>query len=95
VELGDKIFLAAYCYLVGGTHKHDRTDIPIMDQERTAQGIGIGDNCWLGAGVVVDDGVKVGRDAIIGAGAVVNKDVEDYKIVGGIPAKLLKDRRDN
>ena len=93
VELGSKIFLAAYCYLVGGTHKYDRTDIPIMDQERTALGISVGDNTWLGAGVVVDDGVKIGNDAIVGAGAVVNKNVDDFAIVGGVPAKFLKDRR--
>lgn len=93
VALGDKIFLAAYCYLVGGTHKFDRTDIPIMDQERQALGISVGDNTWLGAGVVVDDGVSIGRDAIVGAGAVVNKDVEEYSIVGGVPAKFIKDRR--
>lgn len=95
VELGSKIFLAAYCYLVGGTHKYDRTDIPIMDQERTALGISVGDNSWLGAGVVVDDGVTIGRDAIVGAGAVVNKNVDEYAIVGGVPAKFLKGRRDS
>lgn len=94
VVLGKKIFLAAYCYLVGGTHRFDRTDIPIMDQEREARGIAVGDHCWLGAGVVIDDGVNIGRDAIVGAGAVVNKDVPEYAIVGGVPAKLIKDRRD-
>jgi len=94
VTLGDKIFLAAYCYLVGGTHKYDRTDIPIMDQERSAIGISVADNCWLGAGVVIDDGVTIARDAIVGAGAVVNKDVDEYAIVGGVPARLLKDRRE-
>jgi len=93
VVLGSKIFLAAYCYLVGGTHRFDRTDIPIMDQEREAKGIAIGDNCWLGAGAVIDDGVTIGRDAIVGAGAVVNKDVDEYGIVGGVPARLIKDRR--
>lgn len=93
VELGSKIFLAAYCYLVGGTHKFDRTDIPIMDQERQAKGISVADNCWLGAGVVIDDGVNIARDAIVGAGAVVNKDVDEYAIVGGVPAKFIKDRR--
>lgn len=93
VVLGSKIFLAAYCYLVGGTHRFDRTDIPIMDQDREARGIEVGDNCWLGAGAVVDDGVTIGRDAIIGAGAVVNKDVSEFAVAGGIPAKFIKDRR--
>jgi acetyltransferase-like isoleucine patch superfamily enzyme len=95
VVLGGRIFLAAYCYLVGGTHKFDRTDIPIMEQERTAMGISVGDNCWLGAGVIVDDGVTIGHDAIVGAGAVVNRDVGDFAVVGGVPAKFLKDRRNS
>lgn len=95
VVLGSKIFLAAYCYLVGGTHKFDRTDMPIMDQEREARGITVGDNTWLGAGTVIDDGVDIGHDAIVGAGAVVNRNVEDFAIVGGVPAKFLKDRRAN
>lgn len=94
VALGSRIFLAAYCYLVGGTHRFDRTDIPIMDQERTARGIAVGDNCWLGAGAVVDDGVTIGRDAVVGAGAVVTRDVPDYAIVGGVPARQIRDRRE-
>jgi acetyltransferase-like isoleucine patch superfamily enzyme len=93
VILGSRIFLAAYCYLVGGTHKFDRTDIPIMDQERVAKGITVGDNVWLGAGVVIDDGVTIGDDAIVGAGAVVNRSVDPFAIVGGVPARFLKDRR--
>lgn len=93
VVLGSRIFLAAYCYLVGGTHDFDRTDIPIMEQDRQAKGITVADNCWLGAGVVVDDGVTIGRDAIVGAGAVVNNAVAEYAIVGGVPARFIKDRR--
>ena len=94
VVLGKKIFLAAYCYLVGGTHHAGRTDIPIMDQEREAKGIEVGDGCWLGAGVVVDDGVEIGEDAIVGAGAVVTRDVPAFAVAGGVPARVLKDRRE-
>ena len=63
--------MAAYTYLVGGDHLYDRVDIPVLQQGRTARGIDVGDDVWLGAHVVVTDGSRIGRDAIIGAGAVV------------------------
>ena len=85
--------MAAFCYLVGGDHESDRTDIPVLFQGRSSKGIQIDENVWLGAGVAVLDGVTIGRDSIIGAGAVVNKDVPDYAIAAGLPAKFLWDRR--
>src|SRR5207237_6251396 len=69
VRVGKKVLMAAYTYLVGGDHLYDRTDLPVLDQSRTAQGIEIGDHACLGAHVVVTDGSRVGRDAIVGAGA--------------------------
>ena len=61
---------------------------------RTAAGIDIGDHAWLGAHVVVTDGSKVGRDAIIGAGAVVVGEIPEFAIAVGIPAKVVRDRRE-
>jgi acetyltransferase-like isoleucine patch superfamily enzyme len=94
VRIGKNVLLAAYVYLVGGTHHFDRTDVPILFQERSSQGIEVGDNAWLGAHAVVFDGVKIGKECIIGAGAVVNKDVPDWKIAAGVPAKIVQDRRE-
>ncbi len=94
VRVGKNVLLAAYVYLVGGTHHFGRTDIPILFQERSSQGIEVGDNAWLGAHAVVFDGVEIGKECIIGAGAVVNKDVPDWKIAVGVPAKIVQDRRD-
>ncbi len=85
--------MAAFCYLVGGDHDSDRTDIPVIKQGRSSKGIVIDQGVWLGAGVAVLDGVTIGRDSIIGAGAVVNKDVPEYAIAAGLPAKFLWDRR--
>jgi len=94
VRIGKNVLLAAYVYLVGGTHHFNRTDTPILFQERSSQGIEVDDNAWLGAHAVVFDGVKIGKECIIGAGAVVNKDVPDWKIAVGVPAKVVQDRRD-
>jgi serine acetyltransferase len=55
--------------------------------------ISIGDNVWLGAHVVVADGVTIGRDAVIGAGAVVTADIPEYHVAAGVPARAMRDRR--
>jgi len=94
VRIGKKVLVAAYTYLVGGDHLYDRVDIPVLDQGRTARGIDVGDNVWLGAHVVVTDGSRVGRDAIVGAGAVVVGEVPEFAIATGIPAKVVRDRRE-
>ncbi|WP_341868523.1 DapH/DapD/GlmU-related protein [Marinilactibacillus kalidii] len=52
----------------------------------------IGHDVWIGHGVTIQSGVTVGDGAVIGAGAVITKDVAPYTIVGGIPAKPLKER---
>ena len=93
VRVGKSVLMAAYTYLVGGDHLYDRVDIPVLDQGRTAQGIEIADNVWLGTHVVVTDGSTIGRDAIVGAGAVVVGEVAEFAIAAGIPAKTIRDRR--
>jgi len=94
VKIGKKVLVGAYSYFVGGGHKFDRIDIPIIDQGREANGITIKDDVWVGAGVKVLDGITVNESSILGTGTVVTKDVPMYAIVGGIPAKLIKDRRE-
>lgn len=54
--------------------------------------ITIGNDAWIGAAAIVLDGVKIGNGAIVSAGSVVNKDVPDYAIVGGVPAKVIRYR---
>lgn len=92
-RIGRKALLAAYCYVVGAGHDTARTDIPILDQPNvTRGGSEVGDGCWLGARVTVMDGVKIGRDSIVGAHALVTKDIPDFSIAVGIPAKVTGSR---
>ena len=65
----------------------------IFQGETTGKKVIIGDDVWLGRNVLVMPGVKIGKGSIVAAGAVVTKDVPEYKIVGGVPARILKDRK--
>lgn len=58
--------------------------------ERKVGSVILDEGCWIGANATILNGVKIGKCAVVAAGAVVNRDVEDYTVVGGVPAKLIK-----
>ena len=62
-----------------------------MERTTFAKPIKIHDGAWLGAGVIVTPGVTIGRGAVVAAGAVVSKDVPEYSLVGGVPAKVIRE----
>jgi acetyltransferase-like isoleucine patch superfamily enzyme len=92
VRVGAEQLIAAYCYLVGGTHHADDPTIPVLRQKRSSRGIRLGPGGWLGAHVTVLDGVRIGKNAVIAAGSVVHKNIPDYAVAGGNPVMLLKRR---
>lgn len=92
IEIGEKVLVAAYAYIVGGGHDFSRSDVPVVDQKRVAKGIKIEANAWIGAGVTVLDGVAVGEGTIVGAGAVVTSDLPANSLAAGTPAKVLRQR---
>lgn len=93
--IGSHVMMGPDCIMYSYSHAHDRLDIP-MDQQgfEDPTPIHIGDDVWIGARVIVLPGVKIGSHCIIGAGAVVTKDVPDYAIVGGVPAKVIRYRNE-
>lgn len=76
-------------------HNFEALDKPIRLQGATRKGVTIGNDCWIGSKVTILDGVNIGNNVIVAAGAVVNKNVPDYAVVGGVPAKIIKMRNEN
>ncbi len=93
VLVGPRVMLAAYTYLIGGGHASESAERAPLEQARTALGITVGEGAWLGAGVLVMDGLRVGEQALVGAGAVVTRDVEPYAVAAGVPARFLRSRK--
>ncbi len=76
-------------------HKFDSVDTPIQEQGGTTKPVTICDDVWLGTRVIVLPGVTIGKGAIAAAGAVVAREVPEFAIVGGCPAKVIKYRGGN
>ncbi len=93
ITIGNDVFLAPMVQMLAVNHMYHDTSRPISVQGITAQGITIEDGAWIGGGAIILDGVRIGRNAVVGAGAVVTKDVPDYCIVVGNPARVVRDIR--
>lgn len=96
--IGDHVMFGPNVTVITGRHRTDlvgRYMITVTDAEKRPEDdqevVFKGDN-WVGANATILQGVTIGRGAVIAAGAVVTKDVPDYAIVGGVPAKLIKYR---
>ncbi len=94
VTMGNGVRVGSHASILGFNHVHDDLTRPMHVQGLTSRGIVIGDDVWVGSGSIVVDGVTVGRHSILAAGAVVTKDVPEWAIVGGNPARVLRDRRE-
>ena len=93
VTIGDNVVFADRVYISDASHNYDDKDTPIIDNGTGFYGpVYIHSGAWIGIGACIMPGVTIGKNAIIGANAVVTKDVLDYNIVGGVPAKVIKEQ---
>lgn len=92
--IGKNVMMGPECIIFCSNHCFERTDIPMCEQGFTEdEPCIIGDDVWIGQRVMIMPGVKIGNGVVIAAGAVVTKDVPDYAIVGGVPAKIIRYRK--
>ncbi len=93
VQIGDNVMMAPEVIIITYGHGHKDLTKPMIEQGSTeSKPVIIGNDVWLGVRCIILPGVKIGDHVIVGAGAVVTKDVPDWAIVGGNPAKVVKFR---
>ena len=94
VSIGSHVNLAQGITITALNHNFTNKNKRIDEQGITTKQVTIGDDVWIGANAVILPGVTIGRHVVVAAGAVVTKDVPDNCIVGGVPAKVIKELRD-
>lgn len=94
VSIGSHVNLAQGITVTALNHNFTNKNKRIDEQGITTKQVTIGDDVWIGANAVILPGVTIGRHVVVAAGAVVTKDVPDNCIVGGVPAKVIKELRD-
>lgn len=93
IKIGKHCLIAAHCDIAATDHIFSDPTELIRKQRVTCKGIVIEDNCWLGCGVKVVDGVTIGEGSVVGAGAVVTKDIPPCSVAVGVPAKVVRSRQ--
>ena len=90
IEVGSDVIMGSYISFHSENHNFNDSSKLIRAQGVTSKGIKIGNNVWVGAKVTFLDGCEVGNNSVVAAGAVVNSIYPDNSIIGGVPAKLIK-----
>lgn len=94
IQIGDDVLIASHVSIMNGCNQHgiDRLDVPVREQTGTYPPVSIGEDTWIGEQATVT--ASVGKHCVIGAGSLVLTPIPDYAVAVGVPAKVVKDRRD-
>lgn len=98
LKIGKNVEMGPHVFISDHNHKYENVDIPIISQGITPNypprissvSLEIGDDCWIGTNVAIVAPVKIGKHCVIGANSVVNRDIPDYSVAVGSPAKVVK-----
>lgn len=91
IIIGNDVIGGQYIRFHSENHKYNNKSKLIREQGVTHEGIKVGNNCWIGAGVVFLDGAEIGNGCVVAANAVVTKKFPDNVVIGGLPAKIIKE----
>lgn len=94
VYIGKNVMIGPKCTIYTRNHEFSRVDKPMIEQGFSqSKAVIIEDDVWIGSNVIILPGRRIGKGSIVGAGSVVTKDIPQYAIVGGNPAKIIKFRK--
>ena len=91
-SIGDYTLIGPFVQISDNNHTTRRNNL-IKFQRSTIKAVTIGQDCWIGSGARILAGVTIGNGAVVGAGAVVTHDVPPFVVVGGVPARVIKERQ--
>lgn len=94
IYIGENVMIAPNVTIVAFDHGYQCLKTPMTKQKNIEKAVFISDDVWIGANSTISKGVNIGKGAIVGANSFVNKDVKDFDIVGGVPARIIGTRKD-
>jgi acetyltransferase-like isoleucine patch superfamily enzyme len=92
ITIGDDVMIGPHTAIYSSGHNFTQLGRPMTSLDHIMAPVVIKDDVWIGAHVCIPGGITIGRGAVVAAGAVVTKNVEDYTIVSGVPARVIGKR---
>ncbi|MHB8377430.1 MAG: acyltransferase [Dehalococcoidia bacterium] len=89
-RIGSRVLISQNVHVGDNLHRYDDPDVAVIDQPMTRGYVIVADDAFIGVNAVILPNVRVGRHAVVGAGAVVTRDVPDYCVAAGNPARILR-----
>lgn len=86
----DDVLLGPNVSIYCSTHNFQNVKVPIKDQGYNMSSVTLKSGCWIGINTVILPGVTIGKNSVVGANSLVNKDVPDYCIAVGSPARVIR-----
>lgn len=90
ITIGNDVWTGHHVYITDQNHGYEDVTRPIPQQSQPERAVTIGDGSWLGHGAVVLPGVTIGRHVVVGANSVVTRDLPDFSVAVGSPAKVIR-----
>lgn len=91
ISIGNNVLTSSRVFIGDSYHGYEDVTRPVLDQPMAGEApVRIGDGCFLGIGAVILPGVTLGRNCFVGANAVVTESFDDYSVVAGVPARLVR-----
>lgn len=90
IVIGNDVWTGHHVYITDQNHGYEDVSLPISRQSQPERPVVIGDGSWLGHGTVVLPGVTIGRHVVVGANSVVTRDLPDFSVAVGSPARVIR-----